>query len=329
MSYFLVTEQNTRADKETRYEGFNGRKLHWTWKEEASIDLIKYALSKSKKPAVSVSFGVDSILQLYLIRKALVELGRSPSDIDVVWNDTANEFKEVRQFAKQITDQWNLRLITTKPKKTLKHIIADNGGLTSDYFVSRKGDRRQGVPLSEKCCNTLKHEPMKRVMKENGYDLIFVGLRADESSQRLFAGLRDGEYFYSKALWKSFVCRPILWWNHADVWEYMKEFDIPYNALYDMTVQKENGKTFTPRTGCMMCPIPIKYGYLQWMRTYYPKVYDAMIYNLGYGKALISLVPDEVKKELAFYLGQEIDEHNVSEHLKEILEYKPCTFDQF
>ena len=370
MMYEKVSKENTRADKQTRYFGFNNRKNSLDEKERRSIDIIKLALSNAQRPVISCSFGIDSVLDIYLTRLALVELGRDPSDVDIIWNDTANEFKEVRQYQKYLTELWNLRLTITKPKKTLKHIIEDSGGITDDYFISRKGDRRNGQPLSEKCCNTLKHEPMNRAIKENKWDLVIVGLRADESRQRLQAGLRDGEYFYSSHTWKSFIVRPILWWNEDDVWEYVEQKKIPYNELYNkniirsystkkkitpekldqcgIDVEDFNNQTlseltrkqanaieklgvsvFTPRTGCMMCPIPIKYGYLQWMRLNYPKVFDAMIYNLGYGKTLLNIIPDDVKHEIEQLTGISLTEENAHEHLQDILNAKPCTFDTF
>lgn len=368
---------HTRADKPTRYAHYEADKLGHTdlsTKERRAVELIKMALKRAKKPVVSCSFGIDSIVTLYLTRKALVELGRNPSDIDVVWNNTLNEFPEVRKYAAEIEKVWNLRLIVTKPKKVLKQIIDDNGGITSDYFTARKGDRRQGQPLSEKCCGTLKHEPMRRALRENNWDLVINGLRADESRQRLLAALRDGEFFYSISEWKALVVRPILWFKDSDIWEYVAQEGIPFNELYrknlirkypenveeivknnrrlleeigvDPTALKEQQvktvervqalvleklgfEIFLPRTGCQMCPIPVKYGYLQWMREYYPKAYNGMVYNLGYGKALLDMVPNDVKAEIQALTGIDLTAEDAAEHLKEILEAKPCTFDRF
>ena len=365
----------TRADKETRYNHYLTHKdVAIETKERWSIELLKNALINSKKPVISCSFGIDSVIDIFLTRKALEELGRDPSDIDIVWNDTANEFREVRLFQKELTEKWGLHLITTKPKKTLKHIISDNGGITSDYFTARKGQRKEGRPLSEKCCGSLKHEPMRRAIKGNQWDLVIVGLRADESRQRLKAGLRDGEYFYSSSEWKAFVCRPILWWTERDVWDYVEKENVPYNDLYKknlilnypnntkeivndnrelfesvgldcleleeeqtqivdrrqvLALEPFGFKFFTPRTGCMMCPIPIKYGYMQWMRINNEKVFNAMIYNLGYGSALLGMMPEDVKEEIKYITGVELTEENAFEHLKDILAAKPCAFDRF
>ena len=80
---------------------------------------------------------------------------------------------------------------------------------------------------------------------------------------------------------------------------------------------------------CLACPIPVKYGYLHFIRTFYPKVYNTMIYNLGYGKALLNMIPEESKKELEFLLNIDLNEENAHEYLKDILNTKPCTFDKF
>lgn len=365
----------TRAMRAVRYYH------HKFWKTETieekerwGIDLIKMSLQRSANPVVSCSFGIDSIVTLYMTRKALIELGKDPSDIQVIWNNTLNEFPEVRLYAKQLEKDWNLKLLISTPKKPLKKVINDHGGVDSSYFFTRKGDRRNGQPLSEKCCGVLKHEPMKRAIRENDWDLQINGLRSDESTQRLRAGLRDGEFFYSSGEWKSYVCRPIMWMTEEDIWDYVEKENIPYNDIYKknliqeypkdlesiihnnksklvdygfdvkelhnenlntvtrkqgMLLEKLGFKILLPRTGCMACPIKVKYGYLHWIRMYYPKVFNTMIYNLEYGKALLSMIPDEAKEEIEFVLGIDLNEENAHEYLKDILESKPCVFDKF
>lgn len=370
-----VSRENTRALRSTRYYHYRLHKnVSVNEKERWAIDLIKLALTRSKSPELSCSFGIDSIVVLYLTRKALVELGRDPSDIQVVWCDTLNEFPEVRLFAKEMEKKWNLNLLIQKPKKPLKKIIKEHGGVDSSYFFTRKGDRTNGRPLSEKCCGTLKHEPMQRAIRENNWDLQINGVRADESTTRLRTCLRDGEYYYSSSEWKAFMCKPLSWWLEEDIWDYVEQENIPYAKMYEnnliqayphnldemidlhidklkelnidieqfgnrqlitttrkqaIFIKKLGVKMFTPRVGCLACPIPVKYGYLHFIRTYYPKVYNTMIYNLGYGKALLDMIPEETKEEIQFILGIDLNEENAHEYLKDILNAKPCVFDKF
>jgi 3'-phosphoadenosine 5'-phosphosulfate sulfotransferase (PAPS reductase)/FAD synthetase len=229
-----VNKESTRALRSIRYYHYKKWKTATlAEKERWGIDLVKEVLQRSVNPVVSCSFGIDSIVTLYITRKALMELGRDPSEIQIVWNDTLNEFLDVRIYANQLKKDWNLNLIVTKPKIPLKKVIDNHGGIDSSYFTSRKGDRRNGRPLSEKCCGVLKHEPMKRAIKEHNWDLVINGLRGDESTQRLRAGLRDGEYFYSNTEWKAYTCRPIMWMTDEDIWDYVEQESLPYNALYD------------------------------------------------------------------------------------------------
>lgn len=373
-SYSTVSKRKNRADKETlRFFMEKSKESSIVIKERWSIELIKMALSKAKRPVISCSFGIDSIVTIYLVRKALIELDRDPSGIDIIWNDTLNEFPEVRLYSKKMVKEWNLKLIKTIPHKPLRAVIDDAGGLDASYFTARKGDRRNGKPLSEKCCDNLKHKPMNKAIEEHDWDLCFNGVRADESYIRETSGKKDGEYYYSIATWKSFMCRPIMWWKEEDVWEYVNQEKIPFNSLYErnmiqeypvnitslirnykqefkrikldatklknkellyvtrlqaIILEKLGFKIFKPRTGCMMCPIPIRFGYLHWMRLNHPKVYKAMIFNLGYGEALKDLLPEDVRKELEEVFGLDFRYDDVHLQLKDMLDYKPCMFDK-
>lgn len=370
----MISKETTRAIRAVRYFRYRRcAKATIEEKERWAIDLIKLAVGSAKNPVVSCSFGIDSMTTLYLVRKALIEMGRKPSDINVMWSDTLNEFPEVRMFSKKIVEEWNLRLTIMKPKKPLKKVIDEHGGADSSYFFVTKGNRAKGKPLSEKCCENLKHEPMRRAIKTHSWDLQINGVRADEANQRKIAMLRDGEYYYSKKEWKAYGLKPIAWFTDDDVWEYVKKENIPYAPMYDNNLiqgypadmeevkihkdkleelgidteklfkqqlvnltryqanfaQKIGFKMFTPKVGCMMCPIPVKYGYMQFIRTYYPKVYNTMIHNLGYGRALLDMISDEVKEEIEFMLGIDLNEDNAHEFMKDILQAKPCVFDKF
>lgn len=68
---------------------------------------------------------------------------------------------------------------------------------------------------------------------------------------------------------------------------------------------------------------------MQWMRLNHPKIYNSMVYSLGYGKALLGMIPEEAKEEIEFVLGIDLDEENAHEFLKDILQAKPCVLDKF
>ena len=77
--------------------------------------------------------------------------------------------------------------------------------------------------------------------------------------------------------------------------------------------------------------IPVKHGYLRWLREFYPKVFKGMLSRLGYAAQLVKMIPEAKKQELAFMLGQPVTTLTILENpelVESILEYMPCAFDQ-
>lgn len=301
-------------------------------KEERALAFIETAIRKvqsiygdAAKIVVSCSFGIDSIVTLHLVRRVADKLGIT---FDVVWNNTLNEYPQTRKYAKELTEAWDLRLIEARPETTLTKIYETHG---VDTLFKRKGDRSNGQPVVEKCCGALKHQPMKKAIKEHGWCLMFNGVRAGESRQRWMSARRDGDLYYSRGEWKTWVARPILWWasltdsfnygnnRQEDVWDYVKKYDIPYNPIYDLnaviddkysgnalvvdreTAQQltaEGYNVFMPRTGCQACPIPIKRGYLRYLRQVFPKVFRAMLFQLGFARVLLAEMDERDRQSL-------------------------------
>lgn len=330
------------------------------WLIETAIRHVSGIYGNATKVVVSCSFGVDSVVTLHLVKTVCDRMG---VQFDVVWNNTLNEFPQTREFARELTEQWNLKLIEARPTKVLKQIYADKG---VDTLFKRKGQRGGKKPVVEQCCGALKHTPMKKAIRENGWHLMFNGVRCGESRQRWMSGRRDGDFYYSTSEWKMFTCRPILWWTalsdsfnygnnqQEDVWGYVRLFNLPYNKIYDMNavlddrysgdqtiVDRETAErlsaqgynVFMPRTGCQACPIPIKRGGLRYLRQVFPKVYRGMIFQLGFGRVLLAEMPDDEKAKLMdelleFGVLDEATEERIIERLETILELKPCIFDE-
>ncbi|MGP0579172.1 phosphoadenosine phosphosulfate reductase family protein [Paenibacillus peoriae] len=369
--YSALTTVNTRLPKTSILAAEEWHKTATLdWKEERALNLIRTVLRKgieeygdALKVVVSCSFGVDSLLTLHLVRRVSMELGIS---FDTVWNNTLNEYPQTRLYAKKLTEEWSLNLVEARPDTTIRKIYEENG---VDTLLKRKGDRSGGEgnkePVVEKCCGSLKHKPMRKAIKENGWHIMFNGVRAGESRQRWMSARRDGDYFYSSHTWKTWVCRPVLWWTaladsfnygnnrQEDVWNYVRKHGLPYNAIYDMNAVIDDAYTgkdvivdrvtaeflvakglnvFMPRTGCMACPIPIRRGYLRYLREVFPKVYRSMLFQLGFARVLIAEMPEYARAELleelnGFGVITEKTEEAVLDRLEDVIEWKPCVFD--
>lgn len=361
-----IDQDYSRSHKNVRYYNFkttNDVKLQF--KEKESLELLTLALLKSDNPVCNVSFGKDSLVVLHLYLRVTDMLNIPRHKVNVYWTDTKNEFYEVRKLVKKLQKRWGFNLIIGQPKSSLKQMVTEYGGLDESIF-ERKGKREKGkrTPLSEVCCKTLKHTVYQSVNKDYNFDLNISGVRIQESTQRLQSGLRDGEMYYAKSEWKSIRVNPILNWSDVEVFQYieknnielpplyyknlilnenlglieqqeLKELGIKDNVIEDpilaLELKDKGYKVFMPRVGCLLCPIPVKYGYLKWLRRFYPKVFSAMVSNLGYGVILWGMVSSEKKQELELYFGRRITIDDIIDNnmLQEILDYMPCLYDLY
>lgn len=368
MSYYdLLTKENSRLNKTDviALESWHNTASLGD-KEQRALTFIEQAIVKVQNDygddariVVSCSFGIDSIVTLHLVKRVAEKLGVT---FDVVWNNTLNEYPQTRKYAKELTEAWGLNTIEARPITTLTKVYEENG---VDSLFKRKGDRSDGKPVIEKCCHHLKHQPMRKAIREHGWHLMFNGVRAGESRQRWMSARRDGEIYYSKSEWKTWVARPILWWTsltdsfnygnnrQEDVWNYVKKYAIPYNPIYDLNAvidDKYSGNAlvvdreaaqelvaqgynvFMPRTGCQACPIPIKRGYLRYLRQVFPRVFRAMLFQLGFARVLIAEMDDDEREALlnemsAFGVVDEPTQDAIIERLEMVLELRPCAFD--
>jgi len=122
--------------------------------------------------------------------------------------------------------------------------------------------------ISPKCCDKLKKEPAKRFEKQTGRKPM-LGVMASESqlrSQRHICNLYDA---------KRPISKPLLRWSEQDIWNYIREFKVPYCKAYDQGWE---------RTGCIFCMYGIHKdspNRFQVIKKTHPKLYDFCINKLG------------------------------------------------
>ncbi len=216
-------------------------------KESKSLHIIREASKQFRKPAILWSCGKDSTAVLWLVRKAF--FGRIP--FPVIHIDTGYKFPEMYAYRDRLAKEWGLDLIVARNEKAMQEGMSHGKGRLE-------------------CCNSLKTDALKSVIKEKGFDALFLAIRRDEhgirAKERVFSP-RDGDFswdyknqppemwdLYSGALEEDrhFRIHPILHWTELDVWEYMKQESIPVNELYFA----RDGKRYRS-LGCMPCTRPV------------------------------------------------------------------------
>jgi len=202
--------------------------FHLQQLEQKSVYILRETRAKFKKPAVLWSMGKDSTAVLYLCKRAF--FGRVP--FPVVNLDSGHDFEESYSFREKIKKEWNLNLIVEKVEHKADEISGTTEGLN-------------------------KAEALKRVLNKEGFDALIVSIRRDEHGIRAkerYWSPRDKDFkwdfknqppeilnYISDFKDASHVrVHPILDWAELDVWQYIKEKEIPVNPLYFA----KNGKRY-------------------------------------------------------------------------------------
>ncbi|MBQ8426153.1 MAG: phosphoadenosine phosphosulfate reductase family protein [Clostridia bacterium] len=241
----------------------------WTLNQKIdhAVGTVEAFIAKTgKTPYVSFSGGKDSTVLLDLVRRFV------DKDIKAVFCNTGNEYPEIVRFVrstenvtiirpeitfKQVISRYGFPLIskeqahgirqakTTKSEKLLS-IRLHGSDPKKGYRSGKIADRwqfliKERFDVSEQCCEYLKKRPFARYSRETG-EVPILGVMAGESDLRKQQYIRRGG---CNSFQNSHIASyPISIWTDADIWEYLRKYNVPYCELYD--------KDHT-RTGCMFC----------------------------------------------------------------------------
>lgn len=197
-------------------------------RENESIYIIREMYAQEKDLALLWSMGKDSTVLLWLIKKAF--FGNVP--FPTVHIDTTYKFPEMYEFRDYYAKEWNLDLIVKKNEKALRSGVGYENGDAIDV------------------CHALKTEPLQEIVREKDIKGLFVGIRSDEHGIRAkeqIVSVRKEDFIwdykdhntqvgdtYIQKIDKGEHMRihPLLNWTEIEVWEYMKQENIPVCDLY-------------------------------------------------------------------------------------------------
>lgn len=176
---------------------------------------IRTALAQSKKPYVAFSGGKDSTCVLHLV------LQEKPDVMVFHWD-----------YGRYFIPRW----LEEEMIENTKKIGAKNIRIETSVEYERK---------KRFASNVLGRVLLGKVvpqLKEEGYDLVFLGLRAEESDKR------KRRIRARRSLTAIPECYPIASWSWRDVWAYIWSRHLPYPSIYDLyapVVGWENARLVT------------------------------------------------------------------------------------
>jgi phosphoadenosine phosphosulfate reductase len=120
-------------------------------------------------------------------------------------------------------------------------VFRPDSGAVAEY-VGRFGRDAfyESVELRKRCCHIRKVEPLERALA--GKQAWITGQRRDQAATR--AGLNLREHDEARGIVKF---NPLADWTEGEVWDVIRERDIPYNALHDQGYRS---------IGCAPCTRP-------------------------------------------------------------------------
>lgn len=178
--------------------------------------------------AFANSLGAEDMVLTDLIVKAGLP-------IEIFSLDTGRLPPETYDLMAAANTKYSLKLKIYFPQPEEVESYVRNHGINAFY---------DSVTLRKACCHARKVEPLKRALA--GKRAWITGLRAQQAATR--DGLPFQEYDEGNGLEKF---NPLADWSEKEVWTYIKQNAVPYNALHDK---------FYPSIGCAPCTRAISPG---------------------------------------------------------------------
>jgi len=191
-------------------------------------DVLAAAIERyASKIVLACSFGAEDVVLVDMVH-------RINSSVPLFYLDTDFLFPETYATRDRIAERYNLRPAQMVQVKSL---------LTPADQAARHGEALWAKD-PDQCCKIRKVEPLTRILK--GYEAWITGIRREQSPTRANAKLIEWDSIFGLV-----KVNPLAAWTWADVWTYIKVYEVPYNELHDRNF---------PSIGCTYCTKPVTPG---------------------------------------------------------------------
>lgn len=205
------------------------RSPHLAQLESESIYILREVMAEFKNPVMLYSVGKDSSVMLRLAQKAFYP-GRIP--FPLLHIDTGYKFPEMYAFRDAYIAKIGAQLIVERNETAIA------------------AGAHPALLGTDRCCQLLKTQGLLDALQKHGFDAAFGGARREEeksrAKERVFS-VRDAQGQWSPKnqrpeLWSLYNSRlqagesvrvfPLSNWTELDIWEYIREEEIPVVPLY-------------------------------------------------------------------------------------------------
>jgi phosphoadenosine phosphosulfate reductase len=174
-------------------------------------EVISFFLSNySEKIAFATSLGIED----QVITEMIVSINKS---IKIFTLDTGRLFQETYDLIQKTNNRYKINIEIFFPDTRQVEKMVKEKGINLFY---------ESIKNRKLCCHVRKIESLKRIL--NKFDFWITGLRKEQSEIR--ANDKLIEWDKVNGLIK---VNPLIKWTEKDVWNYIKEKNIPFNSLHN------------------------------------------------------------------------------------------------
>ncbi|MAW28251.1 MAG: phosphoadenylyl-sulfate reductase [Gammaproteobacteria bacterium] len=190
-------------------------------------DVIVQAHNSHERVSISFS-GAEDVVLIDMACNVL-------DDVQVFTLDTGRLHPETYRFIEKVRDHYGIDIDVLSPD-----------GPALARFVREKGLFSFYQDGHEECCGVRKIEPLRAHLQT--VDAWITGQRQDQSPTRADVPQSQTDTAFGADHHPVTKYNPLANWSSAQVWDYIRENDVPYNELHDRGFQS---------IGCEPCTRPI------------------------------------------------------------------------
>jgi phosphoadenosine phosphosulfate reductase len=181
-----------------------------------------------RKITFATSLGAEDQVITYM-------LANIDKTANIITLDTGRVFPESYDLLHRTINRYGVAIKSYYPDTAQVEEMVNTKGINLFY---------ESIENRKLCCQVRKIVPLRRAL--SGMDAWITGLRREQSVTR--TDMKIVEWDAANGLIK---VNPLLEWTEQQVWDYIKQHDIPYNKLHDQGF---------PSIGCQPCTRAIEKG---------------------------------------------------------------------
>lgn len=194
-------------------QGLNFTQIQSEYEAKSPRQILEFALNKFDNITISFSGAEDVVL---------IDMASKITDnLQVFSIDTGRLHSETYQFLDRVREHYNIELEILFPDSQQVEKLVREKGLFSFYKDNHK-----------ECCGIRKVRPLRRKLAT--VDAWITGQRKDQSPDtRANIPVIQLDTAFSTEDHKIVKFNPLANWTSAQVWQYIRHFDVPYNPLHE------------------------------------------------------------------------------------------------